>query len=236
LHTPSKGDLCLNLLHTLLYPTEKRSCSCNATTLLGSLYTSSKGDVCLSLLPTLLCPAANRSCSCNATTLLGSLYTSSKGDLCLSLLHTLLYIPLQSVAAHAMLQPKSRVGQNRIYIYAVYDRIFDGFPAKNTVYIPYIYGSGQLCLRGRFLPELSARPPLFPLAVCDLYLSCCALPVSFCICHSLRVRSLLKLHARLSFSIHFLFIHLFSRFSLTCPLRSASYGHTLFPSSHSDAP
>ena len=28
-------------------------------------------------------------------------------------------------------------------IYTVYDRIFDGFPAKHTVYTPYIYGSGQ---------------------------------------------------------------------------------------------
>jgi len=30
-----------------------------------------------------------------------------------------------------------------IYIYTVYDRIFGDFPAKNTVYTPYIYGSGQ---------------------------------------------------------------------------------------------
>ena len=29
-------------------------------------------------------------------------------------------------------------------IYTVYDRIFGDFPAKNTVYTPYIYGSGQL--------------------------------------------------------------------------------------------
>jgi len=28
-------------------------------------------------------------------------------------------------------------------MYIVYDRIFDDFPAKNTVYTPYIYGSGQ---------------------------------------------------------------------------------------------
>jgi hypothetical protein len=28
-------------------------------------------------------------------------------------------------------------------MYSVYDRIFGGFPAKNTVYTPYIYGSGQ---------------------------------------------------------------------------------------------
>ena len=30
-----------------------------------------------------------------------------------------------------------------LYIYNVYDRILDDFPAKNTVYTPYIYGSGQ---------------------------------------------------------------------------------------------
>ena len=37
-----------------------------------------------------------------------------------------------------------RVGQNRIYnIYTVYDRIYGNFPAKNTVYTLYIYGSGQ---------------------------------------------------------------------------------------------
>jgi len=29
------------------------------------------------------------------------------------------------------------------YIYTVYDRIYGDFPAKNTVYTPYIYGSGQ---------------------------------------------------------------------------------------------
>jgi len=28
-------------------------------------------------------------------------------------------------------------------MYTVYDRIFGDFPAKNTVYTPYIYGSGQ---------------------------------------------------------------------------------------------
>jgi len=36
-----------------------------------------------------------------------------------------------------------RVGQPKPYIYTVYDRIFGDFPAKNTVYTPYIYGSGQ---------------------------------------------------------------------------------------------
>ena len=29
------------------------------------------------------------------------------------------------------------------YIYTVYDCIFGDFPAKSTVYKPYIYGSGQ---------------------------------------------------------------------------------------------
>jgi hypothetical protein len=29
------------------------------------------------------------------------------------------------------------------YIYTVYGHIFGDFPAKNTVYKPYIYGSGQ---------------------------------------------------------------------------------------------
>jgi len=29
------------------------------------------------------------------------------------------------------------------YICTVYDRIFGNFPAKNTIYRPYIYGSGQ---------------------------------------------------------------------------------------------
>ena len=35
-----------------------------------------------------------------------------------------------------------RVGQNRIYA-PYYDRIFGGFPAKCTVYTPYMYGFGQ---------------------------------------------------------------------------------------------
>jgi hypothetical protein len=29
------------------------------------------------------------------------------------------------------------------YIYTVYDRIFGDVPANNTVYTPYVYGSGQ---------------------------------------------------------------------------------------------
>jgi hypothetical protein len=29
------------------------------------------------------------------------------------------------------------------YINTAHDRIFDGFPAKNTVYTPYMYGSGR---------------------------------------------------------------------------------------------
>jgi hypothetical protein len=31
-----------------------------------------------------------------------------------------------------------RIGQNCIYIYTVYDRISGDFPAKSTVYTPYI--------------------------------------------------------------------------------------------------
>jgi len=42
-----------------------------------------------------------------------------------------------------ILQLMYRVGQNRIYTHTVYDRIFDDFPARNTVYTPYTYGSGQ---------------------------------------------------------------------------------------------
>jgi hypothetical protein len=39
------------------------------------------------------------------------------------------------------------IGLARIVnIYTVYDRIFGDFPAKNTVYTPYIYGSGQPCI------------------------------------------------------------------------------------------
>jgi len=37
-----------------------------------------------------------------------------------------------------------RVGQNHIYyVCTVYDRVFGDFPAKNTVYTPYKYGSGH---------------------------------------------------------------------------------------------
>jgi len=38
----------------------------------------------------------------------------------------------------------SYIGLARIiYIYTVYDRIFGEFPAKNTIYTTYLYGSGQ---------------------------------------------------------------------------------------------
>jgi len=30
-----------------------------------------------------------------------------------------------------------------VYVHTVYERLFGGFPAKNTAYTPYIYGSGQ---------------------------------------------------------------------------------------------
>ena len=53
---------------------------------------------------------------------------------------------------HALFLCIIRVGQNRIPIYAVYDRILGGFPAKNTVYTPYMYGSGQLYVLCMALP------------------------------------------------------------------------------------
>ena len=37
----------------------------------------------------------------------------------------------------------SCVGLAKLYICTVYDRIYGDFPAKNTVYTLYIYGSGQ---------------------------------------------------------------------------------------------
>jgi len=43
-----------------------------------------------------------------------------------------------------------RVGQNRepyLHTRSVYGRTFGDFPAKITVYAPYIYGSGHLYLR-----------------------------------------------------------------------------------------
>ena len=43
------------------------------------------------------------------------------------------------------------------YIFTVHDRMFGGFPAKNTVYTPYIYGSGQpytSSLVGRHVPAI----------------------------------------------------------------------------------
>jgi hypothetical protein len=44
-----------------------------------------------------------------------------------------------------------RVGQNRTCT-PVYDRIYGGIPAKNTVYTLhiYVYGSGQLYIRDKF--------------------------------------------------------------------------------------
>jgi hypothetical protein len=41
------------------------------------------------------------------------------------------------------------------YIYTIYDRIF-GFPAKITVYTPYIYGFGQPCSNGSCAVECDA--------------------------------------------------------------------------------
>ena len=39
--------------------------------------------------------------------------------------------------------------QSELCIYAVYDRTFGDFPAKNTVFTPCICGSGQPYLRGK---------------------------------------------------------------------------------------
>jgi hypothetical protein len=47
---------------------------------------------------------------------------------------------LKCINTHAQAWPEP-------YKYAVYDRIFGDFPAKNTVYTPYIYNSGQPCTR-----------------------------------------------------------------------------------------
>jgi hypothetical protein len=38
---------------------------------------------------------------------------------------------------------KMNQGWPEPYICTVYDRIFGDFQAKNTVYTPYLYGSGQ---------------------------------------------------------------------------------------------
>ena len=48
----------------------------------------------------------------------------------------------------------------RTVYFAMYDRIFDDFPAKNTVYTPYIYGSGQPYTWGhiRFVLTVLANP------------------------------------------------------------------------------
>ena len=44
------------------------------------------------------------------------------------------------------------------YIYTAYDRIFGDFPAKITVYTPYIYGPGQpyICTNTRMHKLLSS--------------------------------------------------------------------------------
>jgi hypothetical protein len=40
-------------------------------------------------------------------------------------------------------QKQKDYGWPERYICTVYDRMYGDFPAKNTVYTPYIYGSGQ---------------------------------------------------------------------------------------------
>jgi hypothetical protein len=51
-----------------------------------------------------------------------------------------------------------------MYTHTIYDRIFGDFPAKITVYTPYIYGSGQPYSNPEELGALSnsrAKPCLF---------------------------------------------------------------------------
>jgi len=48
-----------------------------------------------------------------------------------------------SVHCAHMSQAAYKQGWPEPCIYAVYDRIFGDFPAKNTVYKPYIYDFGQ---------------------------------------------------------------------------------------------
>jgi len=52
----------------------------------------------------------------------------------------------------------TRVGQNRIYIYTVYDRTFGDFPAKNTV--QHAPGPSQPCCAGKLeAVHLHPQPP-----------------------------------------------------------------------------
>ena len=76
------------------------------------------------------------------------------------------------------------VGLARIvYTYTVSDRVFSDYPAKNTVYTPYVYGSGQPyayltihCLRGPW-PALLENTPQGPAFVgCAGYNGGCPLP------------------------------------------------------------
>ena len=56
-----------------------------------------------------------------------------------------------------------RVGQDCIYtlyIHTVYDRTFGDFPAQNTIYAPYIYGSGQPYTPYKIAALLPALPAI----------------------------------------------------------------------------
>jgi hypothetical protein len=58
------------------------------------------------------------------------------------------YLPSQSVLSAVVMrihgsQYESEGLAITVYIYTVHDRIFGDFPAKVTVYTPYIYVSGQ---------------------------------------------------------------------------------------------
>ena len=50
---------------------------------------------------------------------------------------------------------RADIGWPEPYIYAVYGRIFDEIPAKNTVYTPYTYGSGQPNSVGQLVERLA---------------------------------------------------------------------------------
>ena len=58
-----------------------------------------------------------------------------------------------------------RVGWPEPYTYTVYDHIFGDFPANNTVYTPYMYGSDQPYVHyrviGNFVLELPCTHHVF---------------------------------------------------------------------------
>ena len=51
----------------------------------------------------------------------------------------------------------------------MHDRIFGDFPAKNTVYTPYIYGPGQPYIYGEYTPFWPALTVSHMSRVCLMY-------------------------------------------------------------------